>query len=161
MRRILIALVLILLAMPALLLLAGQAGLLRGQAPDSLGVRDGRLAPVRELHWNAVSSQATTDYHRIDPLRIRGEPKAAFARLRERVGQTPGVRIVEASDTYLRAECETRVLRFVDDLELLLDAPTGVVHVRSASRLGRKDFGVNRARIEALRTAFDTQPGAS
>ena len=161
MRRILIALALIVLAVPALLLVAGQVGLLRGQAPAALGARDARLAPVREQHWNAVSSQATTDYHRIDPLRIRGEPKAAFARLRERVGQTPGVRIVEANDTYLRAECETRVLRFVDDLELLLDAPAGVVHVRSASRLGRKDFGVNRARIESLRTTVDSQPGAS
>ena len=156
-----IAFALILLVLPALLLAAGQMGLLRSQAPANLGVRDGRLAPVREQYWNAVSSQATTDTHRIDPLRIRGEPKAAFARLRERVGQTPGVRIVEATDTYLRAECETRVLRFVDDLELLLDAPAGVVHVRSASRLGRKDFGVNRARIESLRTTVDTQPGAS
>jgi len=156
-----IAFALTLLVLPALLLAAGQMGLLRSQAPANLGVRDGRLAPVREQYWNAVSSQATTDTHRIDPLRIRGEPKAAFARLRERVGQTPGVRIVEANDTYLRAECETRVLRFVDDLELLLDAPAGVVHVRSASRLGRKDFGVNRARIESLRTTVDTQPGAS
>ena len=156
-----IAFALTLLVLPALLLAAGQMGLLRSQAPANLGVRDGRLAPVREQYWNAVSSQATTDTHRIDPLRIRGEPKAAFARLRERVGQTPGVRIVEATDTYLRAECETRVLRFVDDLELLLDAPAGVVHVRSASRLGRKDFGVNRARIESLRTTVDSQPGAS
>ena len=156
-----IAFALILLVLPALLLAAGQMGLLRSQAPANLGVRDGRLAPVREQYWNAVSSQATIDTHRSDPLRIRGEPKAAFARLRERVGQTPGVRIVEATDTYLRAECETRVLRFVDDLELLLDAPAGVVHVRSASRLGRKDFGVNRARIESLRTTVDSQPGAS
>lgn len=155
------ALALILFLLPALLIVAGQVGLLRSQAPAKLGARDGRLAPVREQYWNAVSSQATTQSHRIDPLRIQGEPKAAFARLRERVGQIPGVRIIEANDTYLRAECETRVLRFVDDLELLLDAPAGVVHVRSASRLGRKDFGVNRARIESLRTTADSQPGAS
>ncbi|HPU52851.1 MAG TPA: DUF1499 domain-containing protein [Burkholderiaceae bacterium] len=154
-------LLIVVLALPLLLLAAGQVGLLRGQPAAAPGVRDGRLAPVREQHWNAVSSQAPSDYHRIEPLRLRGEPKAAFARLRELVGRQPGVRIIEFTDTYLRAECETRALRFVDDLELLLDAPAGLVHVRSASRLGRKDFGVNRARIEALRTAYDQLPGVS
>ena len=82
------ALALILFLLPALLIVAGQVGLLRSQAPANLGARDGRLAPVREQYWNAVSSQATTDTHRIDPLRIRGEPKAAFARLRWRPPET-------------------------------------------------------------------------
>ncbi len=153
---------LILLAVPVLLLLVGQMGLLRGQPPSAApGAHDGQLAPVRAQSLNAVSSQAATEYHRIPPIRITGDPKAAFARLRDIVRHIAGARIVEESDTYLRAECETRALRFVDDFELLLDTPAGIVHVRSASRLGRKDFGVNRARVEALRAAFNSQSGVS
>jgi uncharacterized protein (DUF1499 family) len=44
---------------------------------------------------------------------------------------------------------------FVDDVEFLADRASGVVHVRSASRLGRRDFGVNRARIEELRAILE------
>ncbi|MDP3413597.1 MAG: DUF1499 domain-containing protein, partial [Polaromonas sp.] len=62
--------------------------------------------------------------------------------------------VVEETPGYLYAQCSTRWLRFTDDLELLLDDAARVIHVRSSSRLGRKDFGVNRARVEALRTRF-------
>ena len=150
-----------LIALPVLLLIAGQAGLLRGEPVAPPGVRDARLAPIAADRHNSVSSQTPSDDHRIEPIRLKGDPVAAFARLRQIVARTPGVRIIEQNDGYLYAQCESRMLRFVDDLELLLDAAAGVAQVRSASRLGGKDFGVNRARIEALRTALDSQPGAS
>jgi uncharacterized protein (DUF1499 family) len=150
-----------LIALPVLLLIAGLAGLLRSEPVAPPGVRDARLAPILVDRQNSVSSQTLSDPHRIEPIRLNGEPVAAFARLRQIVARTPGVHIVEQNDGYLYAHCESRVLRFVDDLELLLDAAAGVVQVRSASRLGSKDFGVNRARIEALRTTFNSQPGAS
>jgi uncharacterized protein (DUF1499 family) len=63
----------------------------------------------------------------------------------------PGSRVIREERTYLYAEFRTRVMRYVDDLELAHDASAGVFHVRSASRLGRRDFGVNRARVETLR----------
>jgi uncharacterized protein (DUF1499 family) len=66
----------------------------------------------------------------------------------------PGARIVEEQPDYLYAEFETRWLKFVDDVEFLLDEPHGAIQVRSASRLGRRDFGVNRARIEAIRATL-------
>ncbi len=147
-------------ALPLLVLLIGQLGGLRGRPAAELGLRDGRLAPVPEERWNAVSSQAGTRYHRIEPLALPGEPAAAFAGLADRFATLPGVRIVERTPTYLRAECATRWLGFVDDLELALDAPARVAHVRSASRLGRKDFGVNRARVESLRALIPSSPGA-
>ena len=150
-----------LIALPVLLLIAGQAGMLRGEPVAPPGVMDGRLAPIPADRQNAVSSQASTDAHRIEPIRLKGDPVAAFARLRAIVARTPGVHIIEQNDGYLYAHCESRMLRFVDDLELLLDAAGGVVQVRSASRLGSNDLGVNRARIEALRTTFNSQPGAS
>ena len=62
--------------------------------------------------------------------------------------------IVEQKPDYLRAESTTPWMGFKDDLEFWLDAPAGVIHMRSASRLGRKDFGVNRARMETVRARF-------
>jgi uncharacterized protein (DUF1499 family) len=59
--------------------------------------------------------------------------------------------VIRAEGNYLYAEYRTRLMRFVDDVEFVHDAKAGVIHVRSASRLGRRDFGVNRARVEALR----------
>lgn len=154
----------ILAAVAIAALLAGQAGWLQGSAPDDLGVRDGRLKPP-SITANSVSSQAGlhTDHPMrqaaaIEPLRFTDTPSQAMQRLRQAVEAYPGARLVEVHDTYLRASFETRWLRFVDDAEFLLDASQGVVHVRSASRLGQRDFGVNRQRIEALRAQFEAQP---
>ena len=136
-------------------------GLLSGSRPvDTLGVADGRLKPVREHYWNAVSSFAQTDTHRIAPLAGGADPRATFAALLELLRRRADVTIVTSEDLYVHAEFRTRWLGFVDDVEFLLDAPAGVIHVRSASRLGRKDFGVNRARVEALREALRARSGA-
>jgi len=67
---------------------------------------------------------------------------------------TPGCVLVKREPAYLYAQCRTRWLKFTDDVEFSLDEAGSVIHVRSASRLGRKDFGVNRARVEALRARF-------
>jgi uncharacterized protein (DUF1499 family) len=135
----------------------GQAGLLRGHPPASLGVQSGKLAPPSTTP-NSVSSQAELwpghpqrEYARIAPLAVAGDGDTALSRLKAQIEATPGARVVSASADYLHAEFETRWLRYTDDAEFWLDRGAGVIHVRSASRLGRKDFGVNRARIEALR----------
>jgi uncharacterized protein (DUF1499 family) len=141
--------------LPIALLLAGQAGLLSGKRPADLGAVDGRLSPVREDLRNAVSSTAGTARHRIPPLAPVGEPEAAFARVRALVAADAGARLVTERSDYLHAEYTTRWLRFVDDVEFLLDPRERVIHVRSASRLGRSDFGVNRARIESIRARLD------
>ncbi len=64
------------------------------------------------------------------------------------------MRVVSASDDYLHAEERSRLFRFVDDLELLA-APDGELIVRSASRVGRSDLGVNRRRVERLRALLE------
>jgi uncharacterized protein (DUF1499 family) len=142
---------LVLVATLALVLSGAQMGLLAGKRPARLGPVDGQLQPVRAQLSNSVSSTATTDYHRIAPLDAGPDPKAAFARLRAVIGATAGAQVVTETPGYLHVEFRTRWLGFVDDAEFLLDAPAGTIQVRSASRLGRKDFGVNRARIEAIR----------
>ena len=114
--------------------------------PANLGVKDGRLAPCRRTP-NCVSSQtdAADREHYIAPIAFKG----GMADLRKAVESMPGSTIIEQESSYLYAEFRTPLMRFVDDVELFLDEST--VHVRSASRLGRRDFGVNRKRMEALR----------
>ena len=78
-------------------------------------------------------------------------PAATIARLRAIVAAMPGAEVVEARDDYLYARFESRWLRFVDDTEFWVDPTEQVVQVRSSSRVGRGDLGVNRQRIEAIR----------
>lgn len=130
---------------------------------NALGVVNGRLAPP-SLTANSASSQADLypdhpqrAYASVAPFRpAAGETlAAAWERLGALVGTTPGVTVVETRSDYLRLEARTRWLRFVDDVEWWRDDANGVIHVRSASRLGQKDFGANRQRIEAWRATFD------
>ena len=55
---------------------------------------------------------------------------------------------------YVRAEAQTRWLKFTDDLEFWVNPEHQVIELRSASRLGQMDFAANRNRIEALRSAY-------
>jgi uncharacterized protein (DUF1499 family) len=142
----------------AALLSAACAGMFSGTPPAGLGVVEDRLAPVPADRRNAVSSFADTPYHRIAPLRADPDPQAAFRRLEALLHDTPEARVVERRPGYLHAEFRTPLMRFVDDVEFLLDAPGRVIHVRSASRLGRDDFGTNRRRVERLRERFSPSP---
>ena len=129
-------------------------GLLSGSRPENLGVSDGRLAPCKRTP-NCVSSQADADKdagHYIAPIRIRGSARDAWVALRSMLQKTPRVELVADKANYLYAEFASRIMGFVDDVEFLLDEKAGVIHVRSASRLGRSDFGVNRDRIETIRS---------
>jgi uncharacterized protein (DUF1499 family) len=150
------------LILPLLILAAGQFGLLMGRPPSDLGVRDGKLKPPSRTP-NSVSSQAglwpqgeyASSYAQIEPLPVRGEIGTVMARLKALVAARPEATIVEERPDYLRVEFVTRWLRFVDDAEFWLDPAGKVIHVRAASRLGRRDFGVNRARIESIRARWN------
>lgn len=148
----------ILLAVLVAALIAGQVGAFSGRQPDDLGVRDGKLKRPSKTP-NSVSSQAELwpghpqrHYARIAPLPLRGDGPATLDRLEAIVRGLPGARIVERKPDYLYAQVTTRWMKFVDDLEFWVDPVAGVVQVRSSSRIGRKDFGVNRERVEAIRT---------
>jgi len=121
-----------------------------------------RLAPCPATP-NCVCSAAPPDdaRHHVEPLPATGDPAAAFARARAAALALPRTTLVVDEPGYLRVECRSAIFRFIDDLELMLDADAHVIHVRSASRLGRSDFGVNRARVERLRPALagDRRPG--
>lgn len=102
---------------------------------------------------NCVSSQARPDdaQHSIEPLRFTGDAAASWEVLRRSLRVMPRTRIIEDTGEYLHAEAKSLIFRFVDDLECALDRAKSVIHVRSASRVGRSDFGVNRKRVEKLR----------
>lgn len=122
--------------------------------PGHLGVHpNGELAPLPTTP-NAVSTFSSAPESRIDPLPIVGPPDVAWKRLREVVASHPGLEIVTEKPGYLHVEATSQLFRFVDDIEFLLNEATGRIEARSASRVGRSDLGVNRARFEAIRERF-------
>jgi uncharacterized protein (DUF1499 family) len=153
-----IVIVLIVLVLAAIA--AGQAGLLAGQEPQDLGVRDGKLKPPSKTE-NSVSSQAALypehpqrRYAEIAPLALRGDGPATLARIKTVVESMPGAKVVKSSPDYLYAQYTTKLMKYVDDVEFWYDPAAQVIQVRSASRLGKSDLGVNRKRVEAVRAAL-------
>lgn len=124
--------------------------LLAGSPPAALGVRDGLLARC-PASPNCVSSQAADAEHRIAPLAYKGSAADGAAKLARVIAAQPGATIVAQHDGYLYATFQSPLMGFVDDVEFVIDPARSVIDVRSASRLGNRDFGVNRKRIETLR----------
>jgi uncharacterized protein (DUF1499 family) len=143
---------------------AGQAGLFQGTAPGDLGVRDGTLKPPSNTE-NSVASQAALypdhpqrQYADIAPLPLRGDGPATIARIKAVVGAMDGAKVVRSDVDYVYAQYTTRLMKFVDDVEFWYDPTAGVIQVRSASRVGKSDMGVNRKRIETVRAALASAP---
>jgi uncharacterized protein (DUF1499 family) len=106
---------------------------------------------------NCVSSQSPGTSHYIEPLHYDVSRTTARKKLIKILKGTHRTNIVSDKQNYIHAECRTRFLRFVDDLEFLFDDDDSVIHVRSASRLGYSDLGVNRRRVEQLRQDFENE----
>jgi uncharacterized protein (DUF1499 family) len=149
------------LLLVAIVVLVGQLGGLRGPAPTDMGVQQGRLKAPSATP-NSVSSQADLhpghpqqDYARIAPLRFQDGPDRAMQKLVAVLQAQERMILVQQTADYVYAQSQSAVLKFTDDVEFWLDRSAGVIHVRSASRLGRSDLGVNRARIETIRAQFE------
>lgn len=160
--KVLWFLAIVVLAVLTGLLLAGQIGLLSGSLPRELGVTEGRLRSP-SLTPNSVSSQAELypdhpqrRYAAISPLSYTGDGEVAMKKLATLLQASKRTVVVTQRPDYIHAQSSSALLKFTDDLEFWLDKPNNVIQVRSASRLGRKDFGVNRARVEAIRDQFTT-----
>ena len=150
-----------LLALIVAVVAAAQLGMLAGRLPTDLGVKQGRLKAPSNTP-NSVSSQADLypdhpqrAYAFVEALPLKnGDASASVQALVNALSSLPGVSVVEQRHDYVRAQAQTSWLKFVDDMEFWVNPERQVIEIRSASRTGRKDFGVNRQRVEALRKAY-------
>ena len=117
-----------------------------GTRPTNLGVKDGKLAACPGTP-NCVCSQSEDPKFTIDPL-----PPISIGDLKTIVANMERTTIIEETDNYLYAEFKSKLMGYVDDVEFYLDSDANVIQVRSASRLGKSDLGVNRKRIEEIRS---------
>ena len=122
--------------------------------PLNLGISDGKLSPCPNSP-NCVSSQSSDRRQFIEPVRYEGTEQKAMERLIEVIQGMKRCRIITMEDHYIRAEFTSAFFRFVDDVEFYFDSEAKVIHMRSASRIGYSDFGVNRQRMEKFRTLFN------
>ena len=143
----------IVLLLGGTIIFAGQTKVLAGTKPNNLGMATGQLLACPNTP-NCVNSQSLDAEHTITPLTYNSSPEAAFKALKTVVKSFKQSKVEQETDNYLYAEYTIPVVGFVDDVEFLLDKDTKVIHVRSASRLGESDLGVNRKRIETIRTKF-------
>lgn len=115
------------------------------------------LPPCRRTP-NCVSTQAADPAKKMDPIPYTGALDEARARLLRVLRAYPRTKIVQEGPVALKAECRSRIFRFVDDVDFAFDDQAKAIHFRSASRLGRRDFGVNRKRMEEIRRLFQAEP---
>lgn len=138
----------------------GLLSFLTAKRPATVGAIGGSLQACNPDKSNCVCSQHKPEGrslgpHYVQPLAYEGDAGDAMTRMIAVLMQQKNCRIVVNRPDYLHAEFTTETLGFVDDVEFLLSAAEQLIHVRSASRLGLTDFGVNRARVKDLREAFD------
>jgi len=121
--------------------------------PAHLGMTDGKFQPCPDSP-NCVSSQSPDKKHFIEPIHYEGMQQQAKERLIDVIQGMKRSKIVTDLDHYIHAEFTSAFFRFVDDVEFYFDDRAKTLHVRSASRIGHSDFGVNRKRIEEIRSVF-------
>ena len=133
-----------------IVLVAGLAIGCGGSPPYNLGVSESRLSPCPSTP-NCVCSDDSDPEHGIEPFRLAMEADAAWDALQDVLSSSARTRVLTRTADYIHAEATSRVFRFVDDVEFHLRSEESVIAVRSASRIGTSDFGVNRRRVERIR----------
>jgi uncharacterized protein (DUF1499 family) len=127
-----------------------------GKRPANLGITEGRLASCgRRLNCVSTQSEAGDAQRYVAPIPFKGGALEAIAAARRAVESMARVTVVRHEGNYLHAEFKSKLRGNVDDVEFTYDEKAGVLHLRSASRLGRRDFDVNRKRVEALRSKIE------
>jgi len=124
--------------------------------PLNPGITDGKLSPCPDSP-NCVSSQSSDKGHFIEPVRYEGTEQKAMERLIDVIQGMKRCRIIKMEDHYIHAEFTSAVFRFMDDVEFYFDSGAKIIHMRSASRIGYSDFGVNRQRMEEVRLLFNNR----
>ena len=109
------------------------------------------LLPACPQTPNCVCSDGPDPGHRVPPYRLAAPPEDAWRSLGKVIAEFPRTEVVSATDTDLHAEVKSRLFGFVDDVVFQLRPTQQIIAVRSASRTGYSDLGVNRKRVEEIR----------
>ncbi len=125
-------------------------GLAQGEPPENLGVHDNLLWYCPKMP-NCVSSDSIIPDYDIAALPYDSTPEKSINTIRNVLLSLYGIRIITERSDYIYAECRSRIIGFVDDLEIYCEDSNKICHVRSAARLGYSDFDVNRKRVEKIR----------
>ena len=137
------------LALQVIIVTAAVIGCAGSQTGEKMKSQD-RFAPCPDTP-NCVSSEAQDPRHAVAPMQLSGDSDTEWADVQAVVSRLPRTRIVTATDRYLHVTVKSRFFGFVDDMELMLDPSSGMISIRSASRTGTYDLGVNRRRVENVR----------
>ena len=124
-----------------------------GKISSNLGVKDGKLA-LCPSKPNCVSSQTDNPAHKIEHISYKSGRAEVYSILVDIIKNIKRTKIVSKKDNYLHVEFTSGIFRFVDDVEFYFEDNKNIIHVRSASRLGYSDMGVNRKRIMHIRKLF-------
>jgi len=143
-----------LLAIALSVFLSISAGLYNTSASWAVGMSNGSLTNC-PASPNCVVSQGADAEHAIEPLTYHVDRNQARETLIKVLGVIKRTEIVEQTDNYIHATNEIPIFKFVDDVEFYLPETESVIHVRSASRIGDWDLGVNRRRVEQIRLALN------
>lgn len=128
--------------------------LLPGEKAEMRSKAAGKLTPCSKSP-NCVSSLAEDKEHFITPIPYSADNTMTQHKLLEILNSFERVRVVSIEGNYIHVEFVSSVFRFVDDVEFYLDDAEKVIQVKSASRTGYSDFGVNRRRVEMIRKKFE------
>jgi uncharacterized protein (DUF1499 family) len=149
-------LVLLALILTIVVLFASRSYLSR-RSPPTLDLVQGKLRPCPSSP-NCVGSESSDADHAIAPLPFRGDRAASEAALLAALGTLERTQIQRRQGDYWHATQVSGLFRFIDDIEVRFDDAAAVIQVRSGSRVGYSDMGVNRKRMEAIRKAYQAQP---
>lgn len=120
--------------------------------PSNLGLENKALRPCPDFP-NCVCSEQHTQQDQLHAIAPIPASKETWLKLQQII-LTQGGNIQTQQESYIHATFTTPVFRYVDDVELRYDADASLIHIRSASRIGRSDFGVNRKRVAAIKQAL-------
>ena len=138
-------------------LIASVFGLLTscsGTRPSNLGVQSGALQKCPEKPNCVVSSDGVGEEHAIEAILTNDDPQTSMQKLVSILNSMDGVTIISSEKNYLRAEFKSSLMGFVDDVEFYQASGSKKIQIRSASRVGYSDMGVNRKRMELIRKSF-------
>jgi len=122
--------------------------------PYNLGLKNNLLASCPSSP-NCVLSQSSDAKHKIKPISYATSLEAAKEKLIKVIQSMDGTRIITQEEVYWHVEFTTRWLRFIDDVEFYFMEAEALIHLRSASRTGYWDLGVNRKRTNVIRSKFE------